>query len=54
MATFADDTAILAVDDTISGAINQLQNAINNINDYTIRWKTVLNETKSKTYKLHK
>lgn len=47
MATFADDTAILAVDDTVEEATNKLQMALNKVKNWTQRWRIKLNETKS-------
>lgn len=46
-ATFADDTAILAVSDNIENATSKLQGALNNIHNWTKRWRIKLNETKS-------
>lgn len=47
MGTFADDTAIISVGDTIEEATNKLQSAIDGINLWTKRWRIKLNETKS-------
>lgn len=47
IATFADDTAILAVGNSSEEATEKLQNAINQINNWTKRWRTKLNESKS-------
>ena len=47
MGTFADDTAIISVGDTIEKAPNKLQSAIDRINVWTKRWCIKLNETKS-------
>ena len=47
MGTFADDTAIISVGDTIAEANNKLQSAIGRINIWTKRWRIKLNETKS-------
>lgn len=45
--TFADDTAIMATNNSQAKAVNQLQNALDKINQWTIDWKIKLNETKS-------
>lgn len=45
--TFADDTAILAVDNNIESSTRKLQNVINNIVDWTHSWRIKLNETKT-------
>lgn len=47
LATFADDTAVLAVGNTIEETTTNLQDAINNINAWTRRWRIKLNEGKS-------
>ncbi len=47
IATFADDTAILAVGDTISEVTLKLQVAINNIQDWLAKWRIKVNESKS-------
>lgn len=47
VATFADDTAILAVGKTINEATIKLQNALDNINEWTQTWRIALNELKS-------
>lgn len=47
MATFADDTAILAVDKGVETATMKLQHAVNRVRDWTQRWRIKLNETKS-------
>lgn len=58
VATFADDTAVLAVDDNAEKATNKLQKAVNQINIWTKKWKIKLNEKKSThinfTYKKEK
>lgn len=46
-ATFADDTAILASDETIEAVTNKLQCAINKVNIWTKKWRIQLNELKS-------
>jgi len=47
IATFADDTAILTVADTVAQSTAQLQNAVNEIANWTTKWKIALNNTKS-------
>lgn len=47
IATFADDTAILAVGDTVSEVTLKLQVAINNIQDWLAKWRIKVNESKS-------
>lgn len=47
IATFADDTAILAVGKNHEEAANKLQTSVNQINNWTKRWRIKLNETKS-------
>ena len=47
IATFADDTAILAVGNNTTISTQKLQSAVNQINDWTNRWRIKLNETKS-------
>ena len=47
IATFADDTAILAVGNNNTISTQKLQSAVNQINDWTNRWGIKLNETKS-------
>lgn len=47
LGTFADDTAILAVDKTIEGSSSKLQKAVNRIAGWTQKWRIKLNETKS-------
>lgn len=47
LATFADDTAILAVGRTNEEATEKLQTAANQINNWTKRWRIKLNENKS-------
>lgn len=47
IATFADDTAILAVGDESDEVTRKLQESINKINDWTIKWRIKLNESKS-------
>lgn len=47
LATFADDTAVLALGKSNEEATNKLQTAAHRIYDWTKRWKIKLNETKS-------
>jgi transposase len=47
VATFADDTAILAVGKDISEATSKLQNAVNTVSNWTKKWRISLNEAKS-------
>lgn len=47
IATFADDTAILAVGNNIEEATAHLQVACNQMNDWTKKWRLKLNELKS-------
>ena len=47
MATFADDTAILAIGETIEESTNKLQSAVNKVVQWTSEWKIKLNESKS-------
>ena len=47
IATFADDTAILAVGQTIEDATEKLQTSVNKIPEWTRKWRIKLNEIKS-------
>jgi hypothetical protein len=47
VATSADDTAILAVGNSTEEASEKLQQAVNQINNWTKRWRVKLNEAKS-------
>ena len=47
IATFADVTALLAVDDNVLEATNKLQRAIDKVSERTKRWRIKLNEAKS-------
>ena len=47
IATFADDTALLAVDDSETIACNKLQKACNTLVKWTKQWKIKLHEQKS-------
>jgi hypothetical protein len=44
IATFADDTAIMAVGGNIEEATGKLQQAINMVNSWTKQWRIILNE----------
>lgn len=46
-ATFADDTALLAVDSDVGIATAKLQRSVNKIQDWTKKWRMKLNEEKS-------
>jgi hypothetical protein len=48
VATFADDTAILAVGANVEEATKKLQPAANSINNWTKKWLIKLNADKSK------
>lgn len=52
VATYADDTAILATGTNTDTATKKLQHAINQIMDWTFRWRIKLNENKSQ-HKFH-
>ena len=45
--TFADDTAVLAVGENVIEATGRLQANLNKIQEWTIKWKTNLNNSKS-------
>lgn len=47
IATFADDTAILATGDTCKEAADKFQTDVNQVYQWTKKWKIKLNETKS-------
>jgi predicted GIY-YIG superfamily endonuclease len=47
VATFADDTAVMAIAETNEETTLKLQRSINIIQEWTNRWKIKLNETKS-------
>lgn len=47
IATFADDTAIMATGSDIQEATDKLQKAANVVNNWTKRWRIKLNESKS-------
>jgi len=46
-ATFADDTAILAVDENVNAATSKLQRSLDKVNIWTKQWRIKLNEAKS-------
>jgi hypothetical protein len=46
IATFADDTAVMAVGENIEEARAKLQQAINAINSWTKQWRIILNKIK--------
>jgi hypothetical protein len=46
VATFADDTAIMAVDDSIEEATEKLQQAVDKVNKWARKWLIKLNEAK--------
>lgn len=47
IATFADDTALLAVGDTVEEATSKLQNTVDDVSTWTKKWRLKLNEQKS-------
>jgi hypothetical protein len=47
IATFADDTAVLAIGKDHEEAANKLQTSINQISNWTKRWRIKMNESKS-------
>lgn len=47
LGTFADDTAILTTDKSVNVATRKLQEAANNISNWTKKWRIKINETKS-------
>jgi hypothetical protein len=46
VASFADDTAIVAVGDSVEEATEKLQRAVDKINNWTRKWLIKLNESK--------
>ena len=46
-ATFADDTAILSVGRTVKEATTKLQEALDAVSAWTVKWRIKLNENKS-------
>lgn len=47
IATFADDTAIMATGSSHKEAVEKVQQAVNKVYDWTQKWKIKLNESKS-------
>jgi hypothetical protein len=47
VATFADDTAIMAIGDTKSESTEKLQIAMTEVQRWTRKWRIKLNDTKS-------
>jgi hypothetical protein len=47
MATFAGDTAVMAIRETVETSSSKLQSAINNVAIWTRKWRIKLNESKS-------
>jgi hypothetical protein len=47
MATFADDTAVIAIGETVECSTRKLQSAVNKIAIWTRKWRIKLNESKS-------
>jgi hypothetical protein len=47
MATFADDTAVMAIGETIDISIRKLQSAVNKVAIWTRKLRIKLNESKS-------
>jgi hypothetical protein len=47
VATFADDTAIMAIGDNNSESTEKLQTAVTKVQRWTRKWRIKLNETKS-------
>jgi len=45
--TFADDTAIMAVGDSVKETTEELQPAVDKVNNWTRKWLIKLNEAKS-------
>jgi hypothetical protein len=59
MATFADDTAVMAIGETVDISIRKLQSAVNTAAIWTRKWRIKPNESKSvhtdfKTTRLNK
>jgi hypothetical protein len=46
MAMFADDTAVMAIEETVDISTRKLK-AVNKVATWTKKWRTKLNETKS-------
>jgi hypothetical protein len=47
MATFADNTAVMAVWETVDISTRKLQSAVNKVAIWTRKWRIRLNESKS-------
>ena len=47
IATFADDTAIITIDDDVRTATKTLQKSINAVNEWTKKWRIKINDAKS-------
>jgi hypothetical protein len=47
MATFADDTAVMAIGKTIESSTRKLQSAVNKVIIWTRKWRIKLKESKS-------
>jgi hypothetical protein len=47
MTTFADDTAVMAIRETVDISIRKLQSSVNKVDIWTRTWRIKLNESKS-------
>jgi predicted GIY-YIG superfamily endonuclease len=47
MATLADDTAVMAIGETIDISTRKLQSAVNKVTIWTRKWRIKLNESRS-------
>jgi hypothetical protein len=47
MATFADDTVVMVIGETIDISTRKLQSAVNKVTIWTGKWRIKLNESKS-------
>jgi hypothetical protein len=47
MAMFADDTAVMAIGETVESSTRKLQSAVNKVAIWTRKWQIKLNESKS-------
>jgi hypothetical protein len=47
MVTFADDTAVMAIGETVDISTRKLQSAVNKVASWTRKWRINLNESKS-------
>jgi hypothetical protein len=47
MATFADDTAVMAIGETVDISTRKLQSTVNKVAIWTRKWQIKLNESKS-------